>query len=130
MSLELTGKFVNFGECPAGRHRSGLKMKYRILGVTYGSLEWSYTCVYLLTLKTHTTYFGFKQKCISKKDPYYDSAELIRKLNNIYEKPEKPSKMTKFQEELWKLCERCWTKPEERHIMTDIVGDLNSLKEV
>ncbi|PAV18169.1 hypothetical protein PNOK_0665500 [Pyrrhoderma noxium] len=48
----------------------------------------------------------------------------------VYEKPEKPSKMTKFQEELWKLCERCWTKPEERPTMSDMVGDLNSLKEV
>ena len=105
-------------------------MKYRILGVTYGSLEWSYTCVYLLTLKTHTTYFGFKQKCISKKDPYYNIAGLIHEHIKVYEKPEKPSKMTKFQEELWKLCERCWTKPEERPTMSDIVGELNSLKEV
>ena len=55
---------------------------------------------------------------------------LIHEHIKVYEKPEKPSKMTKFQKELWKLCESCWTVREERPTMTDMVGELNSLKEV
>ena len=113
-----------------GLHRRHFEKAIQVLIVMYGNSEWSYMCVYLLALITHTSYFGFKQACISKKIPYHGVRpfEACRRIQN-YQKPEAPSKMTPFEDKLWEICEKCWSKPDRRPTMSDIIESLVSIND-
>ena len=72
----------------------------------------------------------WEKECISKKIPYYEhklESAVIYKIAN-YTLPMKPTPMTRFQLRLWKVCQHCWSKPETRITMKDVVIQLHLIE--
>ena len=70
-----------------------------------------------------------KQECLSKKRPYdiHEEHGAIFLISG-YKLPVIPDHMTELQIKLWGLCQLCWSKPELRPTMSDVINQLDSLR--